>query len=241
MKIGIISDIHSNIDALEKVFEFMKIEGVDKIICLGDIIGIGPFPEKCIEYIIKNEDCFISCVKGNHERYLLSGITRHNHKDMKPMGDELVIMFKHNHLRINHNHIKYLRKMKYKDIIAIEGKKILIEHYHSNNKGKYDKFYKKPTIEELTQLYSNEDADIYLFGHTHEKIYIENENKHYINPGSLGCPKGTECANCGILEINAQNVFYKQIEVKYNIEKVIDDIQKSGYKESNMIIQHFYR
>ena len=39
MKIGIISDIHGNIDALNAVLKEMKKENIDKIICLGDFIG----------------------------------------------------------------------------------------------------------------------------------------------------------------------------------------------------------
>lgn len=39
MKIGIISDVHGNIDALDAVLEELKKENIDKIICLGDFIG----------------------------------------------------------------------------------------------------------------------------------------------------------------------------------------------------------
>lgn len=42
MKIGVISDVHSNIDALKKVFEKFEEMKIDKVICLGDVIGIGP-------------------------------------------------------------------------------------------------------------------------------------------------------------------------------------------------------
>ena len=46
MKIGVISDIHSNILALEAVFNKFEEKNINNIICLGDIIGIGPYPEK---------------------------------------------------------------------------------------------------------------------------------------------------------------------------------------------------
>ena len=39
MNIGIISDIHGNIDALDSVLKKLEEKQVDKIICLGDIIG----------------------------------------------------------------------------------------------------------------------------------------------------------------------------------------------------------
>ena len=53
MKLGIITDIHSNIIALNEVLkEFEKIK-IDKIICCGDIIGIGPRPDEVVQALIQ--------------------------------------------------------------------------------------------------------------------------------------------------------------------------------------------
>ena len=49
MKIGIITDIHSNINALNAVLEKFDKMKVDKIICCGDIIGIGSNPEETVQ------------------------------------------------------------------------------------------------------------------------------------------------------------------------------------------------
>lgn len=65
MKIGIITDIHSNISALNIVLNKLKKIEVDKIICCGDIIGIGPNPEKTVQELMKNKDKLIA-VRGNH-------------------------------------------------------------------------------------------------------------------------------------------------------------------------------
>lgn len=55
MKIRIITDIHSNINALNVVLnKFDKIK-IDKIICCGDVIGIGPNPEETIQALIKRK------------------------------------------------------------------------------------------------------------------------------------------------------------------------------------------
>jgi len=62
MKIGIISDIHSNSEALNSVLK--NIERVDSFICLGDIVGYGADPNYCIEKV-KNLNC--KCVGGNHD------------------------------------------------------------------------------------------------------------------------------------------------------------------------------
>lgn len=48
MKLGIISDIHSNLRALEVVLQEFKKENIDKLIFLGDIVGIGFNPDDTI-------------------------------------------------------------------------------------------------------------------------------------------------------------------------------------------------
>lgn len=46
MKLGVITDIHNNLTALIEVVEQLNQMKCDKLICCGDIIGIGPYPEK---------------------------------------------------------------------------------------------------------------------------------------------------------------------------------------------------
>ena len=46
MKIGVMTDIHNNIEALNAVLDKFFSLGIRKIICSGDIIGIGPKPDK---------------------------------------------------------------------------------------------------------------------------------------------------------------------------------------------------
>jgi predicted phosphodiesterase len=64
MRIAIISDIHSNLEALTKAMEIINKQSVDDIICLGDIVGYGANPNECIELVRKHCDAVI---KGNHE------------------------------------------------------------------------------------------------------------------------------------------------------------------------------
>ena len=64
MRYAIISDIHANLEALEAVLADIKKEGVDKCVCVGDIVGYGANPHECIELI--REHCRV-CVAGNHD------------------------------------------------------------------------------------------------------------------------------------------------------------------------------
>ena len=45
MKVAIFSDIHGNLEALEAILEDIKKNQFDEVICLGDVIGIGPSPK----------------------------------------------------------------------------------------------------------------------------------------------------------------------------------------------------
>lgn len=112
MKIGVISDIHSNIDALEAVFKFFKSNSINIIICLGDIIGIGPYPEKCVDFLMNCANIKLFCVQGNHENYLINGIKRHNHKDSAPMKEEELSVHYWNHLRLNEKEKNYIINLK---------------------------------------------------------------------------------------------------------------------------------
>lgn len=64
MKYGIYSDIHGNLEALRRVLESMKRLGVDKKVCLGDIVGYGPYPNECVELVAQNSDI---AILGNHD------------------------------------------------------------------------------------------------------------------------------------------------------------------------------
>lgn len=64
MKRALISDIHSNLEALQAVLEDIRQQEVDEIYCLGDIIGYGPNPRECIDLIMKCDMCLL----GNHDQ-----------------------------------------------------------------------------------------------------------------------------------------------------------------------------
>lgn len=64
MKRALISDIHSNIEALQAVLADIREQGVDEIYCLGDIVGYGPNPRECIDEVMKCKVCLL----GNHDQ-----------------------------------------------------------------------------------------------------------------------------------------------------------------------------
>ena len=65
MRCLIVSDIHGNLAALDAVLADVNLDTVDRIWCLGDVVGYGPCPEECISRVLEFSDYL--CVAGNHD------------------------------------------------------------------------------------------------------------------------------------------------------------------------------
>jgi len=144
-----------------------------------------------------------------------------------------------NHLKSTS--IEYIYKLPKEIMCNIEGKRIYISHYPMNEDGSFKKHIKKANIEENHEMFLGIEADIYLYGHTHRNIYNIKDNKIYINPGSVGCPEGTNNAWYGILNIKNEKIEYKQETISYNKEVVIEDIENTAFPGYDKVIELFFK
>lgn len=64
MRIGLISDIHANLEALEAVLAVLDREQIDYLACLGDVVGYGAQPDECCNLVRARADV---TVLGNHD------------------------------------------------------------------------------------------------------------------------------------------------------------------------------
>ena len=67
---AIISDIHSNIHALEAVLDDARNHGAERIVCLGDVVGYGAHPVECVDMA----RTFSVCLRGNHEAGMMGAL-----------------------------------------------------------------------------------------------------------------------------------------------------------------------
>jgi diadenosine tetraphosphatase ApaH/serine/threonine PP2A family protein phosphatase len=65
-----ISDIHANLEALQKVLADIDARGIKEIYCLGDVVGYGPDPEACIDLVMARCQ---ATIKGNHDEAVVHG------------------------------------------------------------------------------------------------------------------------------------------------------------------------
>lgn len=232
MKIGIISDIHSNIQALNTILNEFDNLNVDKIICAGDIIGIGINPDEVVKTLIARKDKLV-IVKGNHENYLLNGLPEMVHDNRLISNDEYQNHI-WNHSKLSTESIEFIKELKDEELIKVNGKRIYITHYPISA-------YRKIVYNsELIDIFSNIDADIFIYGHTHKSNIFSHDNKYYINPGSLGCPNKSSITKGVILEINDNDIECHYIATEYNVNEVINNIKKSNMPFSNEILEIFY-
>jgi predicted phosphodiesterase len=68
MRVAVISDVHANYHALERVLKEIDASRVDAVWCLGDTVGYGPRPNECCEVVKDRAD---HCLVGNHDLVVL--------------------------------------------------------------------------------------------------------------------------------------------------------------------------
>lgn len=78
MRIGILADVHANLEALEAVLVWIEGQDVEEIVCLGDVVGYGGDPERCIEIV--RTRCSIT-VRGNHDHAVFEPALRSEFND----------------------------------------------------------------------------------------------------------------------------------------------------------------
>ena len=239
MKIGIITDIHSNIQALNAILnEFDKLN-VERIICCGDIIGIGINPEETVQTLLKRKEMLIA-VRGNHEQYLLKGLPKEIHDDKRKMSEQEIENHKWNHSKLSDQSINFLRSLEISQNIELGGKLFYIVHYPQQADGTYKKHIKNPSAMDNVEMFKENDADIFLYGHTHTFSVNNINDKWYINTGALGCPMDSNMARAGLLEINDREIKFNRINMEYNVNEVIDEINNLKFPFYEQILKIFY-
>ncbi|WP_034341785.1 metallophosphoesterase family protein [Deinococcus misasensis] len=208
MKLAFVTDVHANLPALQAVFSDIQKEGCQRIYCLGDVIGIGPYPRETVELLLSVPD--VRFIMGNHDQWYALGLEK------RPMwmsvGEYLHTRWAHKQLGSSFKAI--MSRWEYQRHEVQEGIRISLIHYplrlEKDGLGNpmFKKFIKDPTPEVLDDLFKevldHHHPDILLYGHHHPFSDMQGKAR-YLNPGSLGCH--TEpVANYTLLDI--QNGIY---------------------------------
>ncbi|QEK11047.1 metallophosphoesterase family protein [Crassaminicella thermophila] len=222
MKIAIITDIHSNIFALEAVLKDIENKGIENIYCLGDLVGYGPFPNEVINLI---KDKNIPTVQGNYdqsvgEELFACGCDYKDNKAME-LGAKSLYWSQENTIEENK---RWLRELPKKIELEVEGQKVLLVHGSPRKNNEY-LYENSKELEEIADIIH---ADIMICGHTHKPFHKKVKGIHMINAGSAGKPKhGNPNATYMIIDIDSNGVRTQIVEVAYDYEKMAKAIENS--------------
>lgn len=228
MRTAIISDVHSNLQALERVLDDIDNRAVDHVYCLGDIVGYCANPHECIALV--REKCeFV--VAGNHDWVAVgkAGIEKFN------ITARTAIEWTADMLNLEEK--QYLAGLPLK----IELDNICLVHSTPREPENWGYLNWAPS---LPAQFASFEGQICFVGHCHrafvwndfgERIAVENEmsfqfedhTRYFVGAGSVGQPRdGDPRAVYLILDSDKRELAFFRLE--YDIEKAANEIEKAG-------------
>ena len=222
MRIALITDVHSNLPALEAVLEAVKKHAPDQILSLGDQVNLGPCPRETMDLLAAEG---VVCLHGNHERYILSAMS----------GDPGYAGANFDALRFNACHLT-AQEITLPKTIEIEGVTFCHALPDDDRFPMFDVTKAIPLLREMTFAHPTH----IICGHGHNPTHISLPHITLDSIGSVGCMDdgvpGT--APFAILTLDHGETFLRPYYVAYNVRQLHGLFRKSGMAESCPIMAH---
>lgn len=208
MKYAVITDVHSNVFALEAASKKIDELRPDKIICLGDIVGNGFYPEETVSLLRARKD--VACVKGNHDIFVTMDLKNFSRSDTRLKN------FRWQQKALSSASRNFLKELPMTLRFSDGAFSVVAFHYPMTPKGRFKDMKYLPSNDDLRRLFGDQQGDIFLFGHEHTGSLDFLDGKYYLNFGTLGNFFEKDKARFGLLEINGDKVAYKLINAEYD-------------------------
>lgn len=213
----VISDIHGNRAALDAVLA----EPHDGIICLGDLVGYGPFPAACVERV-RGEWGIV--VQGNHDRGFADHVPFGSSARFRWIAEATAPSAER---QLDADALTYLRDLPEWGISTIAGVSTLTVHA-TPDQPLYE--YVGPDPNRWARELERTDTPLTLVGHTHIQFDLRvttpsGMSRRVINPGSVGQPKdGDPRAAYAVIEPDGTIVLRR---CEYDIEQTVSALRDS--------------
>lgn len=227
MRIAILSDIHSNLEALQTCCIKAQSLGVEQYVCLGDIVGYAADPVPALEMVMGLPG--LIAVRGNHDEAALTG----EYPDVGKSVQESVLW---THQQLSQDHKDFIANLAYVE----NSNSAVFAHSSVHEPEKWDYLYDEPQIKQCMDA-ANEP--LIFLGHTHfPKLYYETskgkikeltpiestaipiyrQRRFIINVGSVGQPRDNNSA--------ASFVLYDVETTEVTFHRVVYDFTETAKK-----------
>ena len=229
MLYGICSDIHSNATAFKAVLESMRDNGVERKVCLGDIVGYGVDTDECVDLVRENMDF---CLIGNHDSV---AVKNESSEGFNPYAKQ-AIEWTQKHL--SKESVAYIRSLPYiheeNDICFV----------HASPLSPADWVY-VTDLEDALNAFDHFSERYCFVGHTHSPVIIAsrplaipkildeyeyviaNTERLLVNVGSVGQPRDRDPRACWCL-LDTETKCVRLIRVDYDIRETQNRMKKQG-------------
>jgi len=180
VKLALIGDIHGNYMAFQAFLAYLDTHPVDGVVCLGDYVTDGPYPERTMELLYgmrKKYACYM--VRGNREEYLLNNVD--NREGWKPSSANGALLYTLQHM--TKADMDFFTDLPSEREVRIEGCPVMYICHGTPGKIRgnvnEEAGLRESVMKELP-------FDYLLGGHSHHQEIYRQQGKTYINPGALG-------------------------------------------------------
>jgi len=206
MKVGVVSDIHSNLVALEAVLADMP--DVDRLVCAGDVVGYNAWPAECVDVLRERN---VPTVMGNHDRMVATG-RNFRGNGMAHAGVEYA------DAELNDVQRTWVENLPRERTFADGRLKVVHDHPEDQDRYTYpDEF--------SPALLGDEDA--LVLGHTHVQHHERYDEGVVVNPGSVGQPRDRD-PRAAYAVLDLENLSVEERRVEYDVERVADAVRAAG-------------
>jgi predicted phosphodiesterase len=233
MKYALISDIHSNLPALEAVLaDIDEHKDVDAIYHLGDLVGYAPWPNESVGLI---EELGIRGIAGNYDSTVATDYKHCGCKADSPRGEELShLSYEWTRVHVSPETRRALAALPFRldlrpmgghksrpQLILVHGTPTLNTLYWTEDRP--DSFCVK-----MARAANAKEGDLIAFGHTHKPWHREVAGIHFLNTGSVGKPKDSDWRAGYVIVDAAEEVNSVEfVRVEYDVDRAAEGILHS--------------
>jgi putative phosphoesterase len=211
VKYAIFSDVHANLHALNRVLEDIEQRHVDRVICLGDLVGYGAFPNQVVDKIRESCDVVIA---GNHDHAAvgltdISFFNEYAHRAVIWTREKLSI-----------DNIKWLQTRPFSKVME----DIQFVHASPLEPKLWSYIFSK---DDAQRAMEKAEAGTVFVGHTHVPFDYPTRNGRIINVGSAGQPRDGDPRACYAI-FDSDTGERQLIRVEYDVYGAKDAIILEG-------------